>query len=145
MVKLCSLESALTDAVALCAPPDLKEECGGVVMHKASDIPTEDEYVFYMLKNIDAGTAQAETLWTADRHQYAKTIIPLFKKGWRQFASFHTHPQFLNWPSEIDINVLFPGFKWNYIFSGVTRQLARYSYSNDKKLMRDVILLPCTN
>lgn len=124
-----TLEDALTDAVETCwlNINDL-EERGGVIIYRG------EEYQFIPLTNSNTGTPIAPGLFTADRFEYAEKIIPLFKEGWRHYASFHTHPQFPPWPSNIDMNELFPGFPINYIYSGLTDKLFKYTWINPKNI-----------
>ena len=123
MDKIHQLKSALADAVHICwEEVDNLEEHGGIIMHQ----PKTDAYGFVQLRNQNAGTELGPVLWTADRDEYAKHVIPMFKEGWQHYASFHTHPQFYPWPSDEDMNVLFPGFPINYIFSGLTNYVVKY-------------------
>lgn len=102
------------------------DEHGGIILHHEKD----DKYKFISLFNINHGTTLAHVLWTAGQHEYATQIIPLFRKGWKQYASFHTHPQFIAQPSSIDLTQLFQGFKINYIYSG-TEDIVREFTWND--------------
>jgi proteasome lid subunit RPN8/RPN11 len=120
-----SIEKVLTNAVQACV--ERTEEEGGVIMKRPKNGRTE--FAYYRLRNSNTGTDIAPSLWTADRNEYAQKIIPLFKEGWTQWASFHTHPQFLPFPSGIDIHTLFPGFAVNVIYSPVTKELTRWSKS----------------
>jgi len=126
-----SINTALADAVDQCwnQVTDL-EERGGVILHH----PDRDEYVFIALRNSNTGTAIAPVLFTADRDEYAEIIIPLFKLGWKSYASFHTHPQFSPYPSSIDMNDLFPGFYINYIYSGTQDKLIKYTWVDPQQL-----------
>ena len=102
------------------------EERGGLVMRFGD----EEKYIFVPLRNANTGTPIAPVLFTADRDEYAKIILPMFKRGWRQYASFHTHPQFAPYPSHIDMTRLFKGFLVNYIYSGTQNKLMRYEWYN---------------
>lgn len=104
-----NLEEALLQATKDCSH-DIEEE-GGIILSK------DNEFVFHKLRNQNTGTPIAPVLWTADRNEYATIVLPKFKDGWRHYASFHTHPQFQPFPSQIDLTQLFPGFPINFIFS----------------------------
>ena len=104
------MKNALLSAVNLCNNPDQEEE-GGVILQKG------DEFRFIKLTNTNTGKPLAPVLWTADRNEYATQVLPLFKDGWTQSASFHTHPCFLPLPSGIDLFQLFPGFPLNFIYA----------------------------
>lgn len=116
-----TIENTLLEATKQCGH-EFEEE-GGVIMYSA----TLNSYDFIKLRNQNTGTDIAPVLWTADRDEYAKLVIPLYSKGWKQFASFHTHPQFLPRPSGIDLNVLFPGFPVNYIYSRVVQEITQWN------------------
>lgn len=131
------LDGALMDAIDCCwnelDDKDVEEHGGIILFHK------EYGYIFIKLRNENAGTDIAPGLFTADREDYAEQIIPMFSVGWRHYASFHTHPQFLPYPSSIDMNTLFPGFPINYIFSGLTGELMKYTWKDPKRLDEGVI------
>lgn len=120
-----SLATALEEAVQTCSKErhDVEED-GGIILCK------DDMYIFFPIRNSNTGTPIAPVLYSADRDVYAKTILPMFKDGWRQYASFHTHPQFTPYPSHIDMTQLFKGFLTNYIYSGVYDKLMRYEWYN---------------
>lgn len=120
-----SIVGALEAAVNECS--ETIEEEGGVILVKG------DDYCYYKLRNQNTGTSIAPVLWTADRDEYAKNVIPAYAKGWRHYASFHTHPQFLPLPSGIDYDVLFPGFPVNYIYSPVTQEITQWNVGEDLK------------
>jgi hypothetical protein len=126
-----SLKDALKQAVSECWDfLDFKdlEEHGGVILHNKET----DKYLFQYLFNSNSGKSIACGLFTADRYQYTELIIPKFKDNWRQYASFHTHPQFTPQPSSIDLNQLFTGFFHNYIYSGLTKELIKYTWKDPK-------------
>lgn len=130
------LLNALLQAAKECNNP--VEEEGGVILHLPAIAHNkfsspEDEYVFLKITNANAGTPVAPVLWTADRGEYAVKVIPRFASGWKQVASFHTHPSFLPFPSSIDTNQLFPGFPVNYIYSPLYKSIAAYNYHKIKK------------
>jgi proteasome lid subunit RPN8/RPN11 len=118
-----ALEQTLLRAAKTCQSEELEEE-GGIIMANKD----ESEFRFIKLGNTNSGTPTAKVLWTADRNEYAKTILPMFHEGWRQYASFHTHPQFLPTPSSVDTTQLFPGFRTNYIYSRITASIVEYEY-----------------
>jgi len=126
-----TIEEALNQAVTECWDfldfEDL-EEHGGIILHNKNT----GEYLFQYLFNSNSGTPIANGLYTADRYQYTELIIPLFSKGWRQYASFHTHPSFSPRPSSIDLNQLFVGFFNNYIYSGLNKELIKYTWRDPK-------------
>lgn len=133
---LLTLEGELQLAINTCWDwVDDLEERGGIILHHKD----KDSYCFMPLRNANTGKPNAPVLFTADRAQYAKEIIPMFKSGWKHYASFHTHPQFPPWPSHIDMNELFPGFPINYIYSGLTDKLMKYSWIDPTDLNVGVI------
>jgi proteasome lid subunit RPN8/RPN11 len=93
-----------------CANP-LEEE-GGVILCK-----DEIEFEFIKLKNKYHTTATAIGLYEADTDEFSDKVIPKIGKGWKMFASFHTHPTFPPRPSQLDVTTLFMGFKYNFIYS----------------------------
>lgn len=107
-----TLNQTVLTAVMACNNPDLEEE-GGIILRNTET----GEYQFIKLTNINTGQPLAAVLWTANREEYAKQVIPLFKDGWQHAASFHTHPNFPPFPSGIDLFNLFPGFPLNFIYS----------------------------
>lgn len=129
-LEMGSIEMALDDAVTLCwkTRKDF-EEAGGIILFKEPD-----EYLFIPVTNSNTGTDEAPVLYSADRNEYAKYVIPMFKWGYKQYASFHTHPQFLPNPSSIDMTVLFPGFPINYIYSGLTNRIVKFTWVDPKDL-----------
>lgn len=120
-----TLKASLLKALETCAVDH--EEHGGIILFK------NPEYEFVKLTNLNTGTEVATALWTADRDEYCKLIIPkITKEGWKQYASFHIHPAFSANPSIIDLTQLFLGFPINYIYSKRDKQLMEYRYSQDK-------------
>ena len=101
------------------------EEHGGIILKQG------DKYDFVYLNNANSGTDIANGLFTADRKEHGSKVIVRFKEGWKQYASYHTHPQFLPYPSYIDMTQLFTGFKHNYIFSGLTGETMKYTWLDD--------------
>lgn len=120
-----TLNDTLLHAVTSCGHP-AEEEGGIILVNNAAQT-----FQFVKLRNQNTGTPIAPVLWTADRDEYAKNVIPLFKDGWRHFASFHTHPKFVPFPSTIDINELFPGFSINYIYSQKTQEVTQWDYQKE--------------
>lgn len=117
------ISSALLEAIKQCQ--SLEEEEGGIILRH----PQTDEYEFFKIHNENSGQPIALVLWTADRMDYAKKVIPKFKEGWTHYASVHTHPRFLPFPSNIDTTQLFPGFQLNYIYSPMFKSVALYEFS----------------
>jgi proteasome lid subunit RPN8/RPN11 len=126
-----SIEQALDDAIVLCGGRTDKEEDGGIILHK------DGEFVFFPIRNSNTGTDVAPYLYSADRDEYAKKILPMLKKGWGQY-SFHTHPQFMPYPSNVDMTQLFPGFPDNYIYSDLTKQVYKYTWIDPLDLKKGV-------
>ena len=117
-----TIDNALKRAINQCQNIDLEEE-GGVILHHP-----DKAYMFVKIRNANTGKPLARGLWTADRAEFGKKVIPTFKDGWTVHASFHTHPQFSVNPSMIDMTELFMGFPINYIYGNKTKQLARYTW-----------------
>lgn len=118
-----TLFNSLKTAISTCAIDH--EEHGGIILVK------DDVFEFIKLKNENTGTSTAYALWTADRNEFSKLIIPRLKDGWRQYASFHVHPSFTAYPSSIDLTKLFLGFPINYIYSTKDNVLMEYKYNKD--------------
>ncbi len=114
------LEEILEQAATVCN--NTTEEEGGIILHKDGD------YLFVKLKNNNTGTDLARVLWTADRYEYAAQVLPLLKEGFKHYASFHTHPMFVPFPSHIDVTQLFPGFSLNFIYSQAKQQVTGWTY-----------------
>jgi hypothetical protein len=126
-----TLNNILDEAIGLCTSND--DEQGGVILSKVGGegpYGKRIDYQFVHLRNANTGLPLAKSLWTADRNEYAKKVIPLFKDGWRHFASFHTHPKWPAIPSKIDLTELFPGFPINYIYSGIDNDLGRFEFDD---------------
>lgn len=119
------IEAVLLEAVGACR--HRIEEEGGVILYNAA----EDSYRYEKLRNSNTGTPIAPVLWTADRYEYAEKVIPTFSKGWKHYASFHTHPQFIPYPSSIDYSELFPGFPINYIYSPATQEITQWNVTTN--------------
>jgi len=117
-----TIESSLISAIAQCDSAILEEE-GGVIVVK------DDSFKFIKLTNDNAGKPIARGLWTANPKEYGQKVITTFRDGWKQHASFHTHPQFAPYPSDIDLTKLFQSFKTNYIYSNKYNRLVRYTWN----------------
>lgn len=114
-----TIDTALDQARAACTTN--MEEQGGVIVRKPEGI-----FKFIKIENAFAGQPQANTLWLADREEYAEKVIPLFNDGWKNYASYHTHPRWPAQPSSIDLKDLFPGFPVNYIHSSLEDETNRF-------------------
>lgn len=107
-----------------------REEAGGIILHK----PDTDEFEFVFLDNANAGKPIAPSLFTAIPRQYIERVASRFKDGWRQFGSYHTHPAFTPYASEIDRTQLFTGFPTNFIYAPRFDAIFRYSLKSDGSL-----------
>jgi proteasome lid subunit RPN8/RPN11 len=96
------------------------EEEGGIIMTHG----TEAEFV--KIRSIHVGTTTAHGLYEADKSDFGQIITPMVRDGWKITASFHTHPAFSATPSNLDLNVLFRGFKHNVIYA-TERNVFSYS------------------
>lgn len=112
-----TLKQVLKRAVKECAI-DLEEHGGIILVDK-----TGHNFEFVYINNVNTGQSLAQHLWTGNGVEFAELIIPQVRKGWKIYASFHTHPQFRAFPSNIDITQLFRGFPLNYIYSNRDREL----------------------
>lgn len=104
-----ALASELLKAAEICK--HRVEEEGGLILNRG------DEFVFVPVQNIYKGTPTAAGLYETEQSDFTGKVFPLLKEGWKFYASFHTHPSFSPNPSELDLNVLFQGFKHNYIYA----------------------------
>ncbi len=94
------------------------EEHGGWILNKG------DEFKFFFLRNDNTGTPRANVLFTANREDVGRGPLKyLVKDGWKNYGTFHTHPQFPVSPSDTDWNFLFQNSPYNFIYSPVTLQL----------------------
>jgi proteasome lid subunit RPN8/RPN11 len=118
---------AIVQASVECSHPS--EEEGGVILAKAG------EYRFIKIKNTHRNTATAISLYEADRVELGKCMFDMLKNGWEIFSSFHTHPQFPPYPSGVDLNVLFQGFKHNVIYAPLYQEAFSYSTWEDERLV----------
>lgn len=119
-----TIEDVLLKATKECNH-DLEEEGGIILRNKELD-----DYEFVKVRNDNEGSEIAPVLWTADRFEYAKKIIPMLA-SWRHYASFHTHPKFPPIPSSIDLGTLFPGFPINFIYSQALKEISEWHTSED--------------
>lgn len=116
-----SLKEAIQCAKNECS--SLSEEEGGVIVSKDLD------YEFIKLRNQHTGNAIASGFYEADREEYGQKVIAKFEAGFKNFASFHTHPTgFRAYPSTIDLTRLFNGFPDNFIWSPSFDEIRWYSY-----------------
>lgn len=114
-----SLIDCLNQAIA--SSTNQIEEEGGIILKK------EDEYKYIKIRNNHTGTKIAWGLYEVDRQEYGNNIIPLFNGSWRNYATFHTHPNGCRpYPSLIDLTRLFKGARTNFIYSSSYRQLCGY-------------------
>jgi proteasome lid subunit RPN8/RPN11 len=104
-----ALASELIKASEICK--HRVEEEGGLILNRG------DEFVFVPVQNIYKGTPTAAGLYETEQSDFTGKVFPLLKEGWKFYASFHTHPSFSPNPSGLDLNVLFQGFKHNYIYA----------------------------
>ena len=96
------------------------EEEGGIIIEK------EKVYEFVKIKNVYEGTSSAPSLYETDREKLSELIFSKICKGWKMYASFHTHPSFSATPSDLDLTKLFQSFKYNIIYS-VKNDMFSYS------------------
>lgn len=89
------------------------EEEGGIIIHNEDN----EQYKFVKIKNKYNGTATAIGLYEADVEEFSSKVISKLSKGWKMYASFHTHPTFPPTPSQLDVSTLFEGFMYNFIYS----------------------------
>lgn len=114
------LHNAITEAIEQCQRLD-EEEGGILVMHEDTD-----DIRFVKLKNANTGTPTALSLYTADIYEYARQIVPMFSKGWKSYATFHTHPRWDPIPSSVDETVLFKCMPMHVIYSHKTKTYKVY-------------------
>ena len=100
--------------------PDAVEEQGGIILAK------DGEYCFVKVKNIHEGTSTAAGLYETDQTELKDNVLTKVGDGWKFYASFHTHPKWSAVPSNLDLEKLFQGFKYNVIFSPV-KEIFSYS------------------
>ena len=91
------------------------EEKGGVILYK------DEDFKFIKLENKHKGTPTSHTLYEVNPDEFGKIMTDYVTKGWQLFSSFHTHPSFPPTPSSTDMNYLFPGYKYNTIYSKLNR------------------------
>ena len=117
-----ALEVVLRQAIHKCyldVPKEQQiEEHGGWILRK------DDAFEFHFLRNENAGTPRAQVLFIANKQDVGNgPLNKIVKHKWKNFATFHTHPQFSVKPSSVDWNFLFQNSKYNFIYSQATNQL----------------------
>ena len=122
-----NLSDTLSEAIRLCHdsidPERRVEEHGGWIVQK------DDEFKFFFLRNDNAGTPQANVLFLANQQDVGKgPLTAMAKEGWKNYATFHTHPQFSVTPSSLDWNQMFQCCPYNFIYSPATLQLGVSHY-----------------
>ncbi len=105
------------------------EEEGGFILKKTN--ATGDEYKFVKITNANTGTPIAPVLFSANKAEFGQKIIPLFREGWINWASFHSHPGHSVRPSSTDLNKLFKGHPVNFIYSPRGGDLAKYTFGSN--------------
>jgi proteasome lid subunit RPN8/RPN11 len=116
---------AMLEAAEMCS--DDSDESGGIILEK-----DRKDYRFVKLKSKYQGKPEGPALYEVCDEDLKNLVFPEISKGWRFFASFHTHPSFSATPSSIDLTTLFRGFKHNVIYSIATDTFS-YSTWEDKK------------
>jgi proteasome lid subunit RPN8/RPN11 len=106
-----SLVLALVQASEECS--HTQEEEGGLILSK------DEERLFIKIKNKHKGTVQAVGLYETDLTELKDKVFSKLSEGWKMYASFHTHPSFSPSPSSLDLNSLFVGFVYNFIYSPI--------------------------
>lgn len=114
---------AMLDASQKCT--HAVEEEGGIIMEK------EGEYEFVKIKNIYEGTDRAAGLYETDQEELSQLVFSRVCKGWKMHASFHTHPSFSPTPSNLDLDKLFHGFKYNVIYAPIHRTFSHSIWMDD--------------
>ena len=125
------LVNSLGAAVRECG--NSNEEEGGIILVKQNPSNGGRSFKFVKVLNKMVGTPAARGLYVADPGEFGEKAFPLLTQGWRQYASFHTHPTFSPTPSSLDEDKLFRGFKYNFIFSNTEKTLScsEWSPQND--------------
>jgi hypothetical protein len=126
MMSSINFSRVILEAAEICGGSD--EEKGGVILEK------DDSFLFVPLRNDHAGTHTAIGLYVANRAELGEKIIERIREGWRLFASFHTHPSFSATPSQLDLTVLFRGFKHNVIYSAATKTFSYSTWRNEQSV-----------
>jgi len=119
-----ALASELLKASEICCHET--EEEGGLVLIR------KDEYKFVPVENIYKGTPTAVGLYETEQSDFTDKVFPLLKECWKFYASFHTHPSFSPTPSNLDLTVLFQGFKHNYIYAPRLTEFSYTTWSDNK-------------
>lgn len=117
------LYAVIQQAMSEC--PGVNEEEGGVILTR------NGEYEFIKLRNKHTGTPTAVGLFEVDPKEYGEKVITKFDLGFRNYASFHTHPTGCRaLPSTIDLSRLFRGFPDNFIWSPSMEELNLFSFDS---------------
>jgi len=122
-------EGSITEALRVARVECLgrHEEEGGIILRNG------EVFRFIKLTNRHTGTPTAVGFFEVDPQEYAEKILPLFNEGWKNYASFHTHPTGCRArPSMVDLTRLFNGFPDNYIWSPSFKELNQFSYGGEK-------------
>ena len=109
------------------------EEEGGVIFSR------DNEYCFAKINNIHQGTDTAIALYEAEKNELGKCVFDKYKDGWVMFASFHTHPQFAPYPSYIDLDTLFQGFKHNVIYAPLHEKFSYSTWENGASKLKKLV------
>lgn len=108
---------------AVCQCPGINEEEGGFILRK------EENFEFVKISNQHTGTSAAAYFYEANRTEYGSKVISKYNDGFKNHASFHTHPLGCRArPSMTDLSRLFNGAPCNFIWSPSFRELIRYIY-----------------
>lgn len=126
-----SLKAALQLAIETCSSglpeESVLEEHGGWIIEK------DGNHEFHFITNQLAGSPRANVLYIGDRHDIAKKIVKKLFGGYKNYATFHTHPQFTVRPSDIDLTAMFQVSPVSFIYSPVFRQIGMYTYKGRNK------------
>lgn len=122
-----SLVEALRQALQECKGEN--EEEGGFLVKK-----DDDTVQFFKITNAHSGTLTARGLFEPDRAEYGEKVIASYGQGFKNFASFHTHPtNYPAYPSGTDVTRLFNGQPINFIWSPSLKDLRVYTYLGRKE------------
>ena len=124
MIFCTNFAKVILSAAEACGSSD--EEKGGLTLER------DGKFTFVGLRNEHEGTDTAIGLYVADREELGLKLTSYIGEGWRMFASFHTHPSFSATPSQLDLTVLFKGFKHNVIFSRATNKFSCSSWEGEQ-------------
>lgn len=116
-----SLGEILHQAIFEC-PGEHEEEGGFIVVNNG-------KYEFIKIRNQHTGEPCAVGFYEADQHEYGEKVVGKLLSGYKNFASFHTHPTGCRaFPSSIDLTRLFNGAKTNFIWSPSLNELNQYDH-----------------